>query len=241
MAAPDRSLFPEVQVEVAAQNLLRPDPQFLCNQLFQSTLFRCAAEQGQHIHLLVEAGVVVDLPVHVDGHAGNQQQIPVQGHQPGGDGVVLFHQHPARHGQGPIHPAGADHAAVALRVQLGVLLANVNFGIFLDLETGRVRVRRRYVEAVVFQLGSHAEGNDAGAIAADKIALPRLQFPLFAFQKLREAVMQQNVTDGSSGMESGGVTVDKRQHFADFFLNHFMISCHTVFSFSPLWPSSSRA
>ena len=62
------------------------------------------------------------LAVHVDGYTGDHQQVAVQCHQTGYDSAVLLHQHTTRHRQRTIHPCGADHTAVALGVQLGVVL-----------------------------------------------------------------------------------------------------------------------
>lgn len=153
----------------------------------------------------------------MDGHAGDHQQVAVQREQAGGDGIVLLYQYAACHRQRPVHPCGADHAAVALGVQLGVLPAHVDLGIFLDAEAGGIRVGSGHVEAVVFQLLSHAERKDAGAVAADKIAPAGFQLPPAALQQLGKALLQQDVPDGCSGVVCGRIAVNEGQQLLYFF------------------------
>ena len=76
------------------------------------------------------------------------------------------------------------------------------------------------VEAVIFQLVTHAEGDDAGAVAADKIVLARFQRPLAAFQQLCKACLQQDIPHSGGGVVCGGVAVDEGQHFTDFGCDH---------------------
>ena len=47
------------------------------------------------------------------------------------------------------------------------------------------------VEAVIFQLVAHAEGDDAGTVAADKVVLAGFQRPLAAFQQLGKAAFNR--------------------------------------------------
>ena len=56
------------------------------------------------------------------------------------------------------------------------------------------------VEAVVFQMLSHAERNDAGPAAADEIAFSGFKSPLPAFQQLRKSFFQQDIPDGCCGV-----------------------------------------
>ena len=104
----------------------------------------------------------------MDGYAGDHQQVAVQREQAGSDGIVLLYQHAACHRQRPVHPCGADHAAVALGVQLSVLLAHVDLGVFLDAEAGGIRVGSGHVEAVVY-LDTHYYG---GVKKYQWVALP---------------------------------------------------------------------
>lgn len=221
IAAPDGGLFADAEEQVAAKDLLFCDLQLGGDQLFQHAFLGGTAQQGQHIHLLVVGSLVVDLAVHMDGHAGDHQQVAVQREQSGSDGIVLLYQHAACHRQRPVHPCGADHAAVALGVQLGVLPAHVDLGVFLDAETGGIRVGSGHVEAVVFQPFSHAECKDAGAVAADKIAPARFQLPPAALQQLGKALLQQDVPDGCSGVVCGRIAVNEGQQLLYFFFDHW--------------------
>ena len=220
IAAPDGGLFADAEEQVAAKDLLFCDLQLGGDQLFQHAFLGGTAQQGQHIHLLVVGSLVVDLAVHMDGHAGDHQQVAIQCHQTGYDSAILLHQHTTRHRQRTIHPCGADHAAVALGVQLGVVLPHVDLGVLLDAEAGRIRMGGGNVEAVIFQLVAHAEGDDAGAVAADKVVLAGFQRPLAAFQQLGKACLQQDIPHSGGGVVCGGVAVDEGQHFTDFGCDH---------------------
>ena len=77
-----------------------------------------------------------------------------------------------------------------------------------------------HVEAVVFQLLSHAERKDAGAVAADEIAPAGFQLPPAALQQLGKACIQQDVPDGCSGVVCGGIAVNEGQQFLYFFFDH---------------------
>ena len=67
----------------------------------------------------------------------------------------------------------------------------MDLGVLLDADAGRIGMGGGNVEAVIFQLVAHAEGDDAGTVAADKIVLAGLQRPLAAFQQLGKACFQQ--------------------------------------------------
>ena len=221
IAAPDGGLFADAEEQVTAKDLLFCHLQLSGDQLFQHAFLGGTAQQRQHIHLLVVGSPVVDFAIHVDGYAGDHQQVAVQREQAGSDGIVLLYQHAACHRQRPVHPCGADHAAVALGVQLSVLLAHVDLGVFLDAEAGGIRVGSGHVEAVVFQLFSHAECKDAGAVAADKIAPAGFQLPPAALQQLGKALLQQDVPDGCSGVVCGRIAVNEGQQLLYFFFDHW--------------------
>ena len=229
-AAPDGGSVPAVEVQVAAQKLFLPDAQRL-RQKGGERAALLAGKQGEHIHLLIEGEAVVDRPVHVDGHAGNQHQVPVQVHQLGGNAAVLpLHQDPAGNGQGSVQPGGADHAAVALHVEGGVSPAGLVGGVLLELEGGGVRVGGGDIEAVALQLRPQVKGDDAGAVAADVAARPRLKLPDAALQQLTVSVLLQGLPHGGDGVEGCGVLPDEGQGL----LRNF--SVHSCSPFLPLPP-----
>ena len=72
--APHAGLLPDVQVQVVAQDFA---PGLFFQKLGQLALGIFAAQQGIHVHYGVPLVAVVGLAVHVDGHVGDQQQVPV--------------------------------------------------------------------------------------------------------------------------------------------------------------------
>ena len=83
IAAPDGGLFADAEEQVAAKDLVFCDLQLGGDQLFQNAFLGGTAQQRQHIHLLVVGSPVVDFTVHVDGYAGDHQQVAVQREQAG--------------------------------------------------------------------------------------------------------------------------------------------------------------
>ena len=89
---PDRRLLPNVEIQVVTQNSAAGLLFQLRQQLSRGVL---AAQKRQHIHRRIPLIAIVDLPVHMDGNAGNQQQIPVDIHQTALYALLRLHRHPS--------------------------------------------------------------------------------------------------------------------------------------------------
>ena len=213
IAAPDSRPAAVVEIQVAAQDLALLHAQLLCRQLHQRAA-ALACKQRQQVNLLVELEAVVYLPIHMDGHIGDQHQVPVEIDEAGGNGPAsLAHQDPPGDGEGAVHPGAADHAAVSLGIEPGVFAVYLQLRLLLDLEYRGVAVGGGDIEAVALQLRPHPEGDDAGAVAADIVALPLLQPPGAALQQLMAARAVQGGFQGGHSVEGGGISLDKGQHF----------------------------
>ena len=110
------------------------------------------AVQGLHVHGNVVLHAAVGLPVHVDGHIGDHRRDVLQIHQTHGNAILCPHHGAARDAEGAVHPAGAQHTAVALHTETGVALP-CQLGILLDLEGGAVTVGSGHHKAAGPALG----------------------------------------------------------------------------------------
>ena len=63
--------------------------------------------------------------------------------------VLLPHHHPARDGQGTVQPCAANHAAIPLGVQLGIVAADRHLRLFFQLEHRGVGMGGGNIEAVL--------------------------------------------------------------------------------------------
>ena len=218
---PDGGGGAAVEVHVGAQDGLLLHAQLLRQEPAVAVLPALpGGEQGQHVHLLVVGGPVVHIPVHVDGHAGDDEQIPVKGQEAGGDGASLPHQHTSGQGQGTVHPGGADHPAVALRVQLQVTALSLHLRHLLHLEGGGVAVGGGHLEMVVVQLSPHAEGDEGGAVAGGVVGPALLHRPFFRLPQPLETGGLQLPADLRHGVEAAGTPLNKVQNLSCSFLVH---------------------
>ena len=77
--------------------MLFPNPRRLGNQLAESPRFPAAAQQRQQVCRGIQLRSLVHRAVHVDRHAGDHQQIPVNVHQAAQQAVSLPDHHPSSH------------------------------------------------------------------------------------------------------------------------------------------------
>ena len=160
--------LPGAEHQVGGQDVPHVHPQLLRQQGGEGG----AAAQGvEGLHVLL--GVVVVAPVHVpllvDGQAGDGEQIPVQIDQTPLHPCRGAHHRPARHGEGPVQPAGAVHAAVSLHRQADVALVPLQRVVF-HIEGGRVAVGGGHAPALRGAAGQ-AEGDQAALVAGGVAAL----------------------------------------------------------------------
>ena len=76
-------LGPGIKKQFRGQKMLLPDARSLSDELPEGPRLLAAAQQGQQVHRRIQHRSLVDSAVHVDCHAGDHQQVPVDIHQPG--------------------------------------------------------------------------------------------------------------------------------------------------------------
>ena len=165
-----------IEKQFCGQQMLLPDPCRLGNELPEGPRLPAAAQQGQQVHRRVQGRPLVDGAVHVDGHTGDHQQIPVDVHQPGEQTAALPDHHPARHRQRPVQPAPPDPAAVGLHAEPQGIPGGGRLSGLPDLKGGRVAVGRRHQKAVKRPL-RHPEGDDRRVSPADGVKAALFQLP----------------------------------------------------------------
>ena len=179
-------------------------------------------QQRQHVRNGVPLVAVVDLPVHVNGHVGDQQQVPVNVQQAAFGTALGLHKHPARNAQGPVQPGGQDLSTVALYGQLGAHALDLS--VLLQFEGGAVRVGGADEEAQGFSL-RHPEGQDSAATAGYIIFPAGNQSPFFGFLQGSIALLVQ---DGRQIGSCVVLAVGSVQKDAEF----FCLGKHSVSSLS---------
>ena len=141
--------------------MLLTHPSRFGDELSEGSRLLSAAQQGQQVHRRVQLRSLVHTPVHVDRHAGDHQQIPVDVHQTAHKAVSLPDHHPARHRQGPVQPATPHTAAVRLHAEPQGIAGGSRFCGLPHLEGGRIAVGRRHQKAVKRPL-RHPERHQSG-------------------------------------------------------------------------------
>ena len=179
-------------------------------------------QQRQHVCDGVPLVAVVDLPVHVNGHVGDQQQVPVNVQQAAFGTALGLHQYPAGNAQGTVQPGGQDLSAVALYGQPGAHALDLS--VLLQFEGGAVRVGGADEEAQGFSLG-HPEGQNSAATSGYIIFPAGNQFPFFGFLQGSIALLVQ---DGRQIGSCVVLAVGSVQKGAEF----FCLGKHSVSSLS---------
>ena len=133
--APHLCLLPDVQVQVVAQDFAAG---FLLQQFIQLALGVFTPQQRIQVHHRVPLVAVVGLAVHVDGHIGDEHQIPLDVDELCFRALLRLHQHPSSNGQGPVQPGSHQGPAVALHreTRVGAHL----FPVLFQLKAGPVGV-----------------------------------------------------------------------------------------------------
>ena len=128
-----------IQIQVRGEEVLLPHACRLRNKTAESALFT-AAEDRQQVHGRIQFRSFVDAPVHVDGHAGNHQQIAVHIHQFCAEQLTLPHDYPSGNRQGPVQPRAVNHPAVGLHAQPHTAAGRGHLRLLPYLERGRIAV-----------------------------------------------------------------------------------------------------
>ena len=112
----------------------------------------------------------------MDGHAGNQQQVPLHVTEHALDALLRADSQAPRHRQGTVRPQGQLHAAVDLGIQPGVLILHPQLRVFLDFKAGGIPVRGHGGKGAEVSL-RHLEGDQGAHAPGGKIPASRLQGP----------------------------------------------------------------
>ena len=134
--APDAGLFPVVEEEVVPQDLGFIYVGGLCHGFHERVFAGQSAVEGQQIFLHIIFIAVVGLPVHVDGQARDQQEVPADIDEFCVKCIVsrIFDDDAACDGERSVEPGRAEHAAVALGIEPDVMSVRLQLRVLLDLE-----------------------------------------------------------------------------------------------------------
>ena len=116
----------------------------------------------------------------MDGHAGDQQQVPVNVHQPGFRTLFRFYHHPSGNGQRTIQPGAQNGAAVPLGADPAVGAGKL--GTEFQLEAGTVRVSGGDQEALGISL-RQTESDQRAAAPAGVVFPSRCKDPAVSLGK----------------------------------------------------------
>ena len=205
--APDRGLHAVVKIQIHPEKILRTDSGFRRGHFPEAAAFyRRASQKGKQIGLQVQGHAFIDLPVHMNGKIRYQDQIPVKVDQPGLVDLpaalyglhflcltrilyfALFADQDApRYGKRTVHPAGTDHAAVAFRVQLQIVVPHRDFSLFLDFKCRRITVGGCHEKACLPVILPDPEGDHAGSVPHNEISPAFFKLPAAAFLQFLKA------------------------------------------------------
>ena len=184
----------------------------------------------------------------MNGHAGDHQQVAVDVHQRLAEDAVLLGEQPPGHRQRPVEPAGHAQAAVDLCVQPQIA-AVPQGGIFLQLEAGRVPVRRRQTEARRGAL-RYPEG-DQGRAAPRHVIFPAgAQLPAPPLVQRGISGRRQQLCGGGCRVVAGGAARDELRQCVDVCPFHgvppmpgtgrYVVVCQALTPPAPAPPGSGR-
>jgi len=206
---PDGGLLPDVQVQVVTQDF---PPRLFLQKLLELPGVLPAAGERQSVHRRVPLVAVVDLAVHVNGHIGDQQQVPIDVHKLGFHAAWGLPRHPARHGQRPIQPGEEQLAAVTLHRHPVVGAGKLK--ILLDPEAGPIGVAGAHEKAPGLPL-RNPEGDQSRAAPVHIILPSALKLPVPVLRQAPVARLFQHVPQLSLGVINAVCPVQKRTQLLD--------------------------
>ena len=163
--APNGAGHPVVEEQVGVQNLLLLYPGGAGDLCKESAGSFPIPVQGKHIHLRIVFYPVVGLAVHMDGHIGDEHHIPIHLHQPGGNPIAGAHHNPSGYRQRAVHPGGAEHSAIHLGIELGIVSPHRDFRVGFDLKGRGIAVAGDNLKSGPVLGGGKHEGDDGGKVA----------------------------------------------------------------------------
>ena len=208
--AKQRPLAAAVEEQVAAEDVVFCNVRGFGDDGQDAAAF-LPAEQRQRIDIRHVLHAVVHRAVHVDSNIGDHKKIAVNIHELFRDPAVFAHEDTPRDGERTVEPRRHQHPAVFFGGELDIVRAAA-VGVLLETEGRRIGMRRRHRKAARERL-RHAEGDDAGAVAADKILSARLHVPLLALGKLMVALRKKFLPNVLGHMIAGGAIFNEVQQF----------------------------
>ena len=148
---------------------------------------------------------------------GDDHQILIDIHQLHLHTLRGLNHHTAGHTQGPVHPCGHDHAAVALGGQTDILV--LQLAVLLDLEGGSVGVAGGHHEALGLAL-RQTEGDQRCAMAGDVILAAGHQIPLVAAVQMDVAIVIEQTAQIVHRVEHALGRIQKIHQPANLFIHY---------------------
>ena len=191
--------------------------------------FRSHSQQGRKIHGGIQGGTLVDFPVHVDGHAGDHQKIPVYLYQPGLNAALCLHGDAPCHGEGAVHPGPPDAAAVGLHTQPHGTAGGGQLCVFPQLQGGGVAVPCGDEESPGPSV-RQPEGNQGGVSPHGKVFPSGGKGPGPGLRQKRVARLPKRAGQGIHGVVAAGTLLEKVQQLpGKGLILHGGTSCNRVF------------
>ena len=209
LRAPKRACRNGVEKQIPGEDILflhakRPGNKRV--KTFRSRL----RQKRQHIHMRLIGFAVVGLAVHVDRKIGDQRDGTLQVDKAGDKPSFRAQRHASRRGKGTVQPGGAEHPAVFFHIQPHIAVRRGNGSVFLDLEGGRIAVRR----------GKHQPGGDGfgdaqrderRAVAPHKDFVTGLYGKIFRLIQLAVARGSKGILHVFHSVEGAGGAGNKRK------------------------------
>ena len=147
--------------------------------------------ERQHVFLRVQCAALVDVPVHVDGEAGDCQErfLKVDETHFGLESVLAAQHDLSRKRERAVEPCAQDESAVCLDVERAVAVAR-HAGCWLQTKAWEIRVRRRHAQRCAAFHGRFfpdGEGEERRAVDAEEVASAGSKMPRVVEPQLPEA------------------------------------------------------
>ena len=156
----------------------------------------------------------VDAAVEVHGEARDERDRAVKRHEPALHAAPDPYEGAARERERAVEPRVIDHAPVGLDVQALNARGPLQKRVALELERGRVAVRRGDLKMVTGgpagRARAHRPRDDARGVAARVIAPARLDIPCGVLGEVREPRRIEPAPHGRRRVEHAGAFTDER-------------------------------
>ena len=205
LRAPNGTGLVVVNEQICGQNLFRAAAGLFGNLPAEGALGVGPAVERIQVPGSVIFRIAVDFPIQMNGHIGDQHGVLFQIYQTGPDASALLYQHPSRHTEGPVQPAGVDHSAVALHRQTGI--GAIQLRMLTQAKTWRIGMRTRQQEPS-WCLGRQPECQQGRAVSDGIIHSALFQLPA-ALLKADIPLPFQHLRQGLHSVKTVGTLFDK--------------------------------